>query len=132
MERKFILFGLLFVTLGIGIGAFAAHGLKSLNVTPEQIESFRVGVDYLFYSGLGLMTIGAIRQHFDFIMKLHFRMIVFGTILFSGSIFLLTILPLLDIQVAKVLGPITPIGGLMMILGWFTLFAKYLRQVASH
>jgi uncharacterized membrane protein YgdD (TMEM256/DUF423 family) len=131
MERKFILFGLLFVTLGIGIGAFAAHGLKSLSVTPEQIESFRVGVDYLFYSGLGLMVIGAVRPHFDFIMKLHFRMIVFGTVLFCGSIFLLTLLPLMDVQAGKVLGPITPIGGLMMILGWFTLFVKYLRQVTS-
>lgn len=130
MERNFILFGILFVVLGIALGAFAAHGLQSAGLEQAKIESFKVGVAYLFYSGFGMMILGGLRERFDFMMKLHFRMIFFGTILFSFSIFLLAVLPLLQINISRYLGPITPIGGVMMIIGWFTLFIKYLRQVA--
>jgi uncharacterized membrane protein YgdD (TMEM256/DUF423 family) len=130
MERSFILYGLLFVLLGIILGAFAAHGLETAGLEQEKIDSFKVGVDYLLYSGFGMMIIGGLREKFDFLMKFHFRMIFFGTILFSFSIFTLAISPLLDLNINKFLGPITPIGGALMILGWFTLFIKYLRQVA--
>lgn len=131
MERSFILYGILFVLVGIILGAFAAHGLATAGLEQEKIESFKVGVDYLFYSGFGMMIIGGLREKFDFLMKFHFRMIFFGTILFSFSIFILAISPLLDLNSNKFLGPITPIGGALMILGWFTLFIKYLRQVAN-
>jgi uncharacterized membrane protein YgdD (TMEM256/DUF423 family) len=77
-----------------------------------------------------MMIIGGLREKFDFLMKFHFRMIFFGTIIFSFSIFTLAISPLLELNINKFLGPITPIGGALMILGWFTLFIKYLRQVA--
>lgn len=129
MERHFILYGILFVLLGIVLGAFAAHGLESAGLEQAKIDSFKVGVDYLFYSGFGMMILGGLREKFDFLMKLHFRMIFFGTILFSCSIFVLAISPLLNIDIDKFLGPVTPIGGALMIIGWFTLFIKYLRQV---
>lgn len=131
MERSFILAGILFVFLGIFLGAFAAHGLSTAGLEQGKIESFKVGVDYLFYSGFGMMIIGGLRERFDFMMKFHFRMILFGTILFSGSIFILAVAPLIDWELGKLLGPTTPIGGTMMILGWFSLFVKYLRQIAD-
>lgn len=131
MERSFILSGILFVFLGIFLGAFAAHGLSAAGLEQGKIESFKVGVDYLFYCGFGMMIIGGLRERFDFMMKFHFRMILFGTILFSGSIFILAVAPLIDWELGKFLGPITPIGGTMMILGWFSLFVKYLRQIAD-
>jgi uncharacterized membrane protein YgdD (TMEM256/DUF423 family) len=131
MERNFILFGILFVLLGIILGAFAAHGLETAGLEQAKIDSFKVGVDYLFYSGFGMMILGGLREKFDFLMKLHFRMIFFGTILFSFSIFLLAISPLIHLEASKFIGPITPFGGSLMIIGWFTLFIKYLRQVGG-
>lgn len=131
MERSFILVGILFVFLGILFGAFASHGLSAAGLEQDKIDSFKVGVDYLFYSGFGMMIIGGLRERFDFMMKFHFRMILFGTILFSGSIFILAVAPLIDWELGKLLGPTTPIGGSMMILGWFSLFVKYLRQIAD-
>ena len=131
MERRFILFGILFVLIGIILGAFAAHGLESAGLPQEKIDSFKVGVDYLFYSGFGMMIIGGLRDRFDFMMKLHFRMIFFGTIVFSFSIFILALSSYIPFEISKYLGPVTPIGGAMMIIGWFTLFVKYLRQVAN-
>lgn len=132
MERSFILYGILFVFLGIAFGAFAAHALESMNVDPPKIESFKVGVSYLFYSGFGMMIIGGIREKFEFQLKLHFRTILFGTLFFCGSIFLLTLMPLIGYDLAKYLGPITPIGGVLMLVGWFTLFVKYLRQITNY
>jgi uncharacterized membrane protein YgdD (TMEM256/DUF423 family) len=132
MERTLILYGILFVFLGIALGAFAAHGLESMKVDAERIESFKVGVNYLLYSGFGLMILAGIRERFDFEMKLHFRSIFFGTILFSGSIFLLVLLPVMGFAPPKFIGPITPVGGFMMLVGWFTLFVKYLRQISSN
>ena len=131
MERRFILFGILFVLIGIILGAFAAHGLESAGLPQEKIDSFKVGVDYLFYSGFGMMIIGGLIDHFDFMMKLHFRMIFFGTIVFSFSIFILALSSYIPFEISKYLGPVTPIGGALMIIGWFTLFVKYLRQVAN-
>lgn len=131
MERSFILFGLIFLFFGIVLGAFAAHYLETIQVSEAKIKSFKVGVSYLFYSGLGLMVIGALREKFDFNMKIHFRMIFFGTILFSGSIFVLALSEKMNVDLTSFFGPVTPIGGLCMIIGWFTLVVKYFRQVRS-
>lgn len=127
MVRKLITCGLSFIVLGIVLGAFAAHGLEQLKVSNEGVASFEVGVRYLIINGLGLLLIAALSNHFDFILKLHFRSIFWGTIIFSGSIFGLVLLPQLNITINSFLGPITPIGGALMILGWFTLLIKYIR-----
>lgn len=129
MTRKFITTGLFFIVFGIILGALAAHGLKKIGIKNEQIESFEVGVRYLFYNGIGFLAIAGIRKHIDFLLKLHYRSIMWGTILFSGSIFLMVVLPVLEISINDILGPITPIGGVLMIIGWGTLLIKHLRNV---
>lgn len=129
MVKKLIFVGILFVFIGILLGAFAAHGLKSIGVAEEEISSFDVGVRYLFITGLGFLAIAGIRDHLDFLLKLNFRSIFWGTVLFSGSIFLLVLLPVLGFSVQRFIGPVTPIGGVLMILGWFSLLIKYLRTL---
>lgn len=129
MEKKLIFVGLLFVFIGILLGAFAAHGLESAGVEAKQIASFEVGVRYLFITGLGFLAIAGIRSHFDFLLKLNFRSILWGTVLFSGSIFLLVLLPLMGVSAQKIIGPITPIGGGLMLIGWFSLLVKFVRTL---
>lgn len=131
MQQKLILAGLIFIFLSITLGAFAAHGLESMNVATDQIDSFNVGVRYLFYNGLGMMAVAGIYDKLDFTLKPQYRGILWGTIVFSSSIFGLVLLPELNIDINKFLGPITPIGGLIMIFGWFTLMVKYMRTYAS-
>lgn len=125
MERKFIATGILFVFLGIAFAAFGAHGLKEL-VTVEKIDSFKTGAHFFIYNGLGLMVLGALKDKFEFKMKLHYRNITGGTLLFSISLFLLVLFPVWGLE-TKYLGPITPIGGALMLFGWLTLFIKYIR-----
>lgn len=131
MSQKLILAGLIFIFISIVLGAFAAHGLESMNVATEQIDSFNVGVDYLLYNGLGMLAISGIYDKLDFTLKPQYRGILWGTIIFSSSIFGLVLLPQINIDINKILGPITPIGGLIMIFGWFTLMVKYMRTYAS-
>ena len=129
MEKNFITAGLTFITLGILIGAFAAHGLEEAGIAEEKQKSFQVAIRYLFYNGIGMLAIAALRAQFDFTLKFNFRALFFGTIFFSGSIFALVLLPLMDINLTAFLAPITPLGGVLMAAGWATLLVKYIRAI---
>ncbi|MEX1191434.1 MAG: DUF423 domain-containing protein [Brumimicrobium sp.] len=131
MQNKLILSGITFIFLAITLGAFTAHALESFGVQKEHIESFEVGVKYLFYNGLGLVAIAGVFDRLDFTLKPQYRGILWGTILFSSSIFALVLLPLINIEISHIIGPVTPIGGLIMIFGWFTLMIKFLRTYTS-
>lgn len=129
--KKFILVGLLFVLFSIILGALGAHYIEKLGVVGEDLDTFDTGVRYMFYNGLGMLAIAALEHKFDFSLKLHFRAILWGTVLFSVSIFCLVLLPKAGIHINKYLGPITPIGGLVMIYGWFVLLVMYVRTYRS-
>jgi uncharacterized membrane protein YgdD (TMEM256/DUF423 family) len=132
MDKKFISVGIAFVFLGILLGAFASHGLKGMGIDADGIDSFEVGVRYLVITGISFLALAGITEKFDFELKLNFRSIMWGTILFSGSIFILVLSPpLFDVSLTKYLWFVTPFGGLIMILGWFTLFVKHIRNVLS-
>lgn len=129
--KKLVLAGLIFILLSIVLGALGAHYIEKIGVVGEDLDSFNTGVRYMFYNGLGMMVIASLESRFDFSLKLNFRSILWGTVLFSLSIFLLVLSPRLGLDINKYLGPITPIGGLIMIYGWFSLLVKYLRTYRS-
>lgn len=126
-DKKFILIGLIFIVLGIILGAMGAHYLETIGIAKEKIESFATGTNYLFYNGIGAIAIAAIAHKLDFEIMIIFRALLWGTVLFSGSIFALVLLPVAGLDINKFIGPITPIGGLIMIFGWSTLLVKYIR-----
>lgn len=100
--------GALLLAISIGLGAFGAHGLKPL-LSAASLDSYRTAVDYLMFQALGLLAI----QH----NKLVARLLLAGTFFFSGSILLLSTQSLHGLPVSW-LGPITPMGGLLLMLGW--------------
>ncbi len=129
MERKLISVGIAFVFLGIVLGALASHSLPNLGVEEEGLTSFEVGVRYLWITGLAFLALAGIKEKLDFELKLNFRSIMWGTILFSGSIFILVLAPhILQVDLKKYLWFVTPFGGILMVLGWFSLFVKHLRN----
>jgi uncharacterized membrane protein YgdD (TMEM256/DUF423 family) len=129
--KKLVLAGLILILLSIVLGALGAHYIEKIGVVGEDLDSFNTGVRYMFYNGLGMMVIASLEARFDFSLKLNFRSILWGTVLFSLSIFLLVLSPKWGLDINKYLGPITPIGGLLMIYGWFSLLVKYLRTYRS-
>lgn len=116
MKELALASGAIFGLLAIILGAFGAHALKKV-LSPERLASFEVGVRYQMYMALTLLWIGSA---FDFSTsgeRWAYHGVFWGTILFSGSIYLLSFKDIWKTDL-KFLGPVTPLGGLLMIVGW--------------
>lgn len=129
MEKKWIVTGLILVILAIVLGAFGAHGLKSITSDELILQSFDTATKYQFFQGLGFLIIPFILQRYEINGKFIFVFSLLGTILFSGSIYGITCAKVNELDVLlKVFGPITPLGGLCMISAWSILLVKILRS----
>lgn len=113
--------GTVFCLLSVILGAFGSHYLKN-KMTQTEIQSFEIGVKYLVYHGLSLLIISQLYLDITIWISL---LITVGTILFSFSIFFLSTQTLFNKNL-KILGPITPLGGLLIIIGWFLLLLEFL------
>lgn len=121
MQQNIILIlGTIFGMLSVIFGAFGAHALKKI-LSSEQLKSFETGVKYQMYHALVLLIIGFNSNEPNIIMIGCF---VVGIILFSFSIYGLV---LSDAKGNKIrfLGPITPIGGMLLIAGWIQLLISF-------
>jgi len=99
-------------------GAFGAHALKEV-LSPEHLASFNAGVRYQMIHAvvlIGLFLLGIKFEMKQF--RIAAQLIFWGVILFSGSIYLLTLKNIIGVEALKFAGPITPIGGLLIITGW--------------
>lgn len=115
MDRFFFISGSISAFLGVGLGAFAAHGLKT-KLSPEMFNIFEVGVRYQMYHALGLLAVSWASSRWPGAsVSAAGWLFVAGTIIFSGSLYLLTWTG------ARWLGAITPIGGVAFLLGWLAL-----------
>lgn len=124
--KQIVVTALLLMILGIILGAFGAHGLEG-KVSLEKIASFEVGVRYQMLNAIGLLALAALTPIFNFNLKSVFWCILLGVILFSGSIYGLTFQEK-GAGLAKILGPVTPLGGLLMIVGWCIALLKVLKK----
>jgi len=100
-------------------GAFGAHALKEV-LSPEHLASFNTGIRYQMIHAvilIGLFLLGIKFEMKQF--RIAAQLIFWGVILFSGSIYLLTLKNIIGVDALKFAGPITPIGGLLIITGWF-------------
>ena len=113
--------GTVFCLLSFILGAFASHYLKN-KMTQTEIQSFEIGVKYLIYHGLSLLIISQLYLDITIWISV---LITVGTILFSFSIFFLSTQTFFNKNL-KILGPITPLGGLLIIIGWFLLLLEFL------
>ena len=122
-QRKIIRITAAIGALTVGLGAFGAHGLQEL-ISPERLEVFDTGVRYSFYHTFALGIAAALYpsaavnpQRLAAAVWLWLS----GIVLFSGSIYLLSLREVHGLPVAF-LGPVTPLGGLLLIGGWISLF----------
>ncbi|MFB9054488.1 DUF423 domain-containing protein [Formosa undariae] len=116
-SQTIIATGALFGMLSVIFGAFGAHALKKI-LSPDQLQSFEVGVKYQMYHAIVLLILGFSKT--DTLSPAIYWCFTVGIILFSFSIYGLV---LSDAKGKKLrfLGPITPIGGLFLVSGWFLL-----------
>lgn len=126
MDKKIISTGAIFGMIAIILGAFGAHALKKV-LSIESLSTFETGVKYQMYHALFLVFIGTLNELSLKAKKTIYNLVVFGVLFFSGSIYLLATNPLTSFDF-KVIGFITPIGGLLLILGWGVLFFNFVKK----
>lgn len=127
MNKRIILTAAFFGALAVLLGAFGAHGLKSI-VTSSQLETWQKGVEYQFYHTFAILYLSTFARYKNKLIALSFLFFSVGIILFSGSLYLLAIKDAYELSFAQYLGPVTPIGGLAFILGWVCLFLAAFRD----
>lgn len=119
--------GALYGMLAVIFGAFGAHALKK-TFSEEQLKSFEIGVKYQMYHAILLVVIG---YNFNFSIALESYIaycFIIGTFLFSFSIYGLCISASKNKKL-KILGPITPIGGLFLVVGWGMLLYSFIKDI---
>ena len=115
-HKNIVIIASLLAMLTIVMGAFGAHGLKSL-ISPDSLAVFQTGVTYQMYHALALLALALIPGLEIKKVKGVFRFFVFGTFFFSGSLYFLALKSVLPFSVSF-LASVTPIGGLLLIFGW--------------
>jgi uncharacterized membrane protein YgdD (TMEM256/DUF423 family) len=116
MDRTFLLLGAIFGFLGVAFGAFGAHALRS-RLSPDMLAVFETGVRYQMYHTLAVLIVAAAIGRIGSAQLLVVAGWVFvaGIVLFSGSLYALTLTGV------TTLGAVTPIGGLLFLIGWVCL-----------
>ena len=115
MDRLFLGIGAISAGLAVALGAFAAHGLRA-RLSAEALQTFETGARYHMYHALALLAVAwAVTRWPGAATTAAGWLFIAGTLLFSGSLYLLAITGV------RWLGAITPIGGLAFILGWLAL-----------
>jgi uncharacterized membrane protein YgdD (TMEM256/DUF423 family) len=126
MDKRIIATGAMLGMIAIVLGAFGAHALKKV-LTIEELSTFETGVKYQMYHALFLLFIGLATELPKKAKNTIYLLVIFGVLFFSGSIYLLATNSLTSFDF-KVIGVITPIGGLLLILAWGILFWKMIKK----
>lgn len=122
MHKGFLRTAAILGALAVTLGAFGAHGLKKI-VPAEAISTFETGVRYQFYHTFALLAVAMLFEKFP-LRSMRYAGICFitGIVLFSGSLYALTLLQATNTVGLRGLGAITPIGGVFFIAGWLCMF----------
>jgi len=117
---KFIKIAIFFAVTAVALGALGAHALKDI-LSDSQLHSFETGVRYQLFHAITLLILALNTEKFNHHLKKSLKLMTTGVYLFSFSIYLLSIQDVIGISLTF-LGPITPIGGLLLITSWALLF----------
>ena len=117
------LMGALYGLLAVVFGAFGAHALKK-KLTPELLQSFETGVKYQMYHAMVLLVLGFNLSFDQPLDSWIVNCFIFGTLLFSFSINALC-LGAAKGNKPRFLGPVTPLGGLLLVAGWALLLYSF-------
>lgn len=127
MTKRLLIYAALYGFLAVAFGAFGAHALKD-KLNPYQHEIFDKAVHYQMFHTLAIIAAALLFEKFR--LKVFYRSglaFIIGIFCFSGSLYVLACKDLLMIENTKILGPVTPIGGLFFLSGWLMLLAGAIK-----
>lgn len=121
MAKLWLLCGAVYGLLGVALGAFGAHGLRT-RLSPDLLAAWKTGVEYQFYHALALLLLGLLARQVETpLLTVAGAGFALGILLFSGSLYALALTGM------RPLGAITPLGGLLFLVGWGGLIAAVWR-----
>lgn len=126
MKRVVLIFGAVYGGLSVIMGAFGTHVLKKV-LSVEKLQSLETGIKYQMYHAIVLLVVGFFFSFSSKVEQLMGWSFIVGTFLFSVSIYLLSLAVLWEVNL-MFLWPITPLGGLIIIIGWFLLLLSIVRM----
>ena len=118
--EKFIKIAIFLIAIAIVLGALVTHSLKEILIS-EKLSSFETGIRYQIYHAISILFLALNSKKFNHKLNRSLNMMTIGVVLFSFSIYFLSLQEILDMNLSF-LGPITPLGGILMIAGWINLF----------
>ena len=125
MKTFTLVVGAVYGLVSVILGAFGAHALRKV-ISIDKLASFETGVKYQMYSALFLLIVGFILKFESPAEKWISILMIAGTFIFSVSIYLLAFSEVAAIP-SKLIGPITPLGGLLMIVSWAMLIFYFVK-----
>lgn len=126
MKNTTLIIGAVYGLLSVVLGAFGAHALKKV-ISVEKLISFETGVRYQMYAALFLLIVGYILKFETPSEKWISILMIAGTFIFSVTIYLLAFSEVAAIP-TKIIGPLTPLGGLLMIISWAMLIFYFMKN----
>ncbi|HLG40871.1 MAG TPA: DUF423 domain-containing protein [Chitinophagaceae bacterium] len=128
MHKTYLSIAALLGAIAVALGAFGAHGLKKI-VPEETVATFQTGVQYQMYHTFALLAAGILFEKFSGKwIKWAGICFITGIVLFSGSLYTLTILKATEQTGLRGIGIITPFGGVLFIAGWLFLFLGIMKK----
>ncbi|RIL71389.1 DUF423 domain-containing protein [Staphylococcus devriesei] len=122
MMKVFIILGALCTMMSVGTGAFGAHGLEN-KLSDKYMSVWEKAVNYQMYHGLGLLIIGVIGGTTSINVNWTGWLVFLGVVFFSGSLYILALTQI------RILGAVTPIGGVLFIAGWLMLIISTFKFI---
>jgi len=128
MNKQIIITASVFGMLAVITGAFGAHSLKAL-LPAAELEIWHTAVQYHFYHVFALLFLSTLTGVKNSFVTVAYYLFTFGIVSFSGSLYLLSCRAILGWHWLIFLGPVTPFGGLLFILGWLMIaFAAFRNE----
>ena len=121
--KVFLVLGCLFAFLSIAIGAFGAHGLEG-KISEKSLQIYKTGVQYQMFQTAGIFLVALLIGKFGASSTLTWAgwLMVIGVVLFSGSLYALSVTNV------KIIGAITPIGGVLFLVSWVLVAISVLKS----
>lgn len=122
--KTFIIIGAINAFLAVALGAFGAHGLEG-RVEQKYLEIWKTGVTYQMFHATGLLIVGVLlgRLPANALLSWSGWMMLIGIILFSGSLYVMTLTKI------SILGAITPLGGLAFLAAWILIIVAAVKYM---
>ncbi|WP_270088324.1 DUF423 domain-containing protein [Sphingobacterium sp. SYP-B4668] len=127
MNKQIILTASFLGLTAVILGAFGAHGLEG-KISDDLIGTWETANQYHFYHTFALLFLATFSRAKNTSIRVAFFAFVIGILLFSGSLYILSVREVTGFGNVSILGPITPLGGVCFMIGWVGLFIAALKN----